>query len=750
MKIWMHFKGNARMSLRLAIGALFLIPVGLYAQKNGQTTDSEALQLSPQQSDEVRIDGILSESFWQQATIATGFRQKEPDEGAAATERTEVRVVYDDNVLYIGVMAYDNEPEKIISRILERDRVMGRSAFNGNPAFSGDDGIAILLDPFHDHRNAVVFATNANGAEFDALISDEGKVFNVDWRAIWRVEAKRVPQGWSAEFAIPFRTLRYPSGAGDEPWGFNVFRSIRRKNEDVLWSAWSRDNEGFARVSKAGHLYGMRDLPRPGMNLEVKPFMLSSGAEQVDEFSKKISDGKFEAGLDAKWEVRPGMLLDLTLNTDFVQVEADDQQINLTRFNLFFPEKRDFFLENAGIFEFGSRGFGGPPPFILFFSRNIGIAGSHEVPVIGGARLTGKMGRQSLGFLNIVTDDFSNADVSAARTNFSVARIKRDIGNNNNVGLIATDRRTRDTANSTLGLDWSFWLTKRLNFTGYAAQMFTKGEGGDDGAYQVSFDYTADKWGFFNEFVSIGPDARADLGFITRTGIRKFQQTFRVSPRPKVFGLRMINIFMRGDRYTTTDGEIQDWSYGPNITFNWNSGESLGLSFSDGFTRLNDGFDLAGRVPVPAGDYDDRSVRVTFSTSSNRKFAFSSGVSRDKTFGGTLTNFNAGADVAMNAHLAFGLSYSHNRVELPNGEFNADIGRLRLSYAFSTRLFLNTLMQYNRLENTISTNFRLNYIHSPGSDIYLVINDNRGDTPGSVWDLDNRGIILKVTYLRRL
>ena len=174
------------------------------------------------------------------------------------------------------------------------------------------------------------------------------------------------------------------------------------------------------------------------------------------------------------------------------------------------------------------------------------------------------------------------------------------------------------------------------------------------------------------------------------------------------------------------------------------------LSFSDGFTRLNDGFDLAGRVPVPAGDYDDRSVRVTFSTSSNRKFAFSSGVSRDKTFGGTLTNFNAGADVAMNAHLAFGLSYSHNRVELPNGEFNADIGRLRLSYAFSTRLFLNTLMQYNRLENTISTNFRLNYIHSPGSDIYLVINDNRGDTPGSVWDLDNRGIILKVTYLRRL
>jgi hypothetical protein len=310
----------------------------------------------------LRVDGLLDEAVWSQAPAVTGLRQQEPLEGEPATEVTEVRVIYDGSTLYVGVLAYDREPDRILARILQRDRVMEMGFGGGEPQFGGDDGVAILFDPFHDHRNALVFATNPNGAEFDAMVTDEGREFNIDWRAIWDVRAQRTAEGWSAEFAIPFRTLRYP-GDG-RTWGFNVSRMIRRKNEAALWSAWSRDNEGLLRVSRAGHLEGLVDLPRAGMNLEVKPYVLGGATQERTDLADIDTEPEIKVGLDAKYEVRPGLLLDATLNTDFAQVEVDDEQVNLTRFSLFFPEKREFFLENAGIFEFGTRGFFEPPPFL--------------------------------------------------------------------------------------------------------------------------------------------------------------------------------------------------------------------------------------------------------------------------------------------------------------------------------------------------------------------------------------------------
>ncbi|MFQ5551103.1 MAG: DUF5916 domain-containing protein, partial [Gemmatimonadales bacterium] len=383
--------------LRMIVFSLTLLVVSgrsAWAQGSGTAPVTTALHLGEREP--IRIDGFLDDEAWSRAPASADFRQREPLQGVPATERTEVKVVYDGGTLYIGIRAFDSQPDAVISRILQRDRLMSTD-FNGLPVFAGDDAVAILFDSFHDHRNGMVFATNPHGAQFEALLTDEGREFNIDWRAVWDVAAQRTSDGWSAEFAIPFRTLRYPTTDGPARWGFNVYRVIRHKNEEALLSSWSRDDGGFHRVSQAGHLDGLDDLPRAGVNLEVKPFLLSGASQERDSLEALGWDGQADVGIDLKYEVRPGLLLDLTVNTDFAQVEVDDQQVNLTRFNLFFPEKRDFFLENAGIFEFGTRGTFEPPPFLLFFSRTIGIHDDGEVPVLGGVRLTGRVGGQTIG-----------------------------------------------------------------------------------------------------------------------------------------------------------------------------------------------------------------------------------------------------------------------------------------------------------------------------------------------------------------
>ncbi|MFQ5824172.1 MAG: carbohydrate binding family 9 domain-containing protein [bacterium] len=704
----------------------------------------QALILSEEQVEEMQIDGWLTEQVWQSAEVANGFRQREPHEGAPATEETVVRVLYDQSTLYIGVMARDRHSDKIIARILQRDKIM-QANFDRKPIFSGDDAVAILLDPFHDHRNAVVFATNPNGAEFDALISDEGREFNIDWRAVWWVAARRIPEGWSAEIAIPFRSLRYPSNPDNQPWGFNIYRIIRRKNEEVLWSAWSRDNEGFARVSRAGHLYGMIDLPRQSFNLEIKPFALSGITREVEETASLDTNPRLDAGLDVKWEVRPGLLLDLTLNTDFAQVEVDDEQVNLTRFDLFFPEKRDFFLENAGIFEFGVRGFFEPPPFLLFFSRQIGISEDGVVPVVGGARLTGRIGKQTVGLLNVVTD----RAFEEPRTNFAVARIKRDVGSNNYVGAMLTDRRSKDAWNHAMGLDWSIWPIKPLNIQGFVARTFTSGAGGNDNAYRVSVDYQTNQLGFTGQHLVIGPETNAEMGFITRNDIRRTVGFIRVTPRPRVLGLRLINFYWSGEYITRVNGEIQDWSTGTVVMFEWNSGENFGVFFSDGFTRLNEGFELTDHIEVPIGDYDLWQLGWFGSTSRNRTIVLGTQGSLQGFFDGQLFSLGSTLSLAFGSNLSLSLGYTHNAVDIPAGTFNADLGSLRLSYEFSTRLVANALLQYNSLDKTLSANVRLNFVHRPGSDLFIVFNEQRGSET-SIWDLESRGLVVKLTYLKRL
>ena len=332
------------------LATALLAPVMSEAQEVPSPDVLNAVRLSEDVSERPQIDGRVDELFWEQAPAITDFLQQNPIESDPATEMTEVRVVYDDEALYVSVRAFHSRPDQVVSRIMQRDRILEVDPFGrGELQQAGDDVFAILLDPFHDHRNGVVFATNPNGAEFEALITDEGSSVNIDWRGVWEVAGTRTPNGWSAEFAIPWRTLRYPDASGEEPWGINFFRGIRSKNEQVYWRSWEREGGGLQRVSRAGHLSGLSDLPRQGLNVEAKPYGLLGRVQERN--SADVLNGSVDraVGVDLKSEIAPGLLLDLTFNTDFAQVEVDDAQVNLTRFNLFFPEKRDFFLENLSL-----------------------------------------------------------------------------------------------------------------------------------------------------------------------------------------------------------------------------------------------------------------------------------------------------------------------------------------------------------------------------------------------------------------
>jgi hypothetical protein len=687
----------------------------------------------------IAVDGRLTEAAWGLAPVAGAFRQREPDDGVPARDSTEVRVLYDGVVLYVGIMAHTRAGGRIVARVLQRDRLLAADFF-GRPQFGPDDAVAIVLDAFHDHRNAAIFATNPNGAEFDALLTDEGREFNVDWRAVWVVRAARLADGWSAEFAIPFRTLRYPATPGEQTWGFNVARVSRSHNEESLWTAWSRDDGGLHRVSRAGHLTGLTTLPRSGLALEAKPYVL---VEREQDTGGR--EARLKPGLDLKYEVRPGLTLDLTANTDFAQVESDSEQVNLTRFDLFFPEKRDFFLENAGILEFGMRAALEPPPFLLFFSRRIGISDSGSVPIIGGLRLTGRVGAQTLGALNVVTDEV----IDQRRSNYAVARVKRDIGSSSYLGAMLTDlRRAGGYWNTAGGWDASLWPTGQLNLQGFYARTATAGPGGEGAAYRLAGEFQADRVGLTAYTIGVGPEAVADLGFITREDTRRYESFGRVTPRPRIFGLRKIDVFYAVNVVTRWDGGFQEWATGPGVGLEWQSGESLSFFGFAGKLRLDDGFDMSDSIPVDPGDYHNHLLGWFGNTAPQRPVALSSSGSILRSFGGTVSNVQASLIATPDPHLRLQLGGTRNWISLPNGSLVADLVTARLTLAFSTRVMLFFLAQYNSLDRSVQANLRFNVIHRPGSDLFLVINEARGSEV-SPWDFDNRAAIAKLTYLAR-
>ena len=503
---------------------------GVWAQDNGDRVASATrIETAP------TIDGRLDDLVWQAATPITGFVQAEPFEGHPATERTEVRIVYNEETLFVGVALYDSEPDRIVVTDSRRDSDL-----------TNTDSFQMILDTYHDQQNGFVFGTNPAGLEYDAQVANEGGGggggnfpfrrrfggggggFNLSWDATWQVRTRIDGAGWFAEFAIPLRSLRYRPEK-PQVWGLNFKRVIRRKRELVYWSPVSRIYR-LSRLSSAGDLVGLQlETPR---NFKVTPSMTSSVLRDFENGRKAAFDG--DVGIDAKFGVTPSLNLDVTYNTDFAQVEVDEQQINLTRFNLFFPEKRGFFLENAGIFAFGGQGTN------LFFSRRIGIDSTGvRVPIMGGTRLSGKARGFNVGLLGMQTDDVPGV---TSANNFAVARVSRELPNRSSLGGMFVGRWARGAGgndwNRAWGLDGKLGIGESWTLDGFMARTETPGLGGRDHAFNAQVSFRRRRGNFSLGYTEVGDGFNPEVGFLNRTGFRQVSGRGFLYFRPNISWLR--------------------------------------------------------------------------------------------------------------------------------------------------------------------------------------------------------------------
>jgi hypothetical protein len=719
-----------------------MLPWALLGQ--GAPIPSSPTATATRTNEEIVIDGRITEAAWGRAIALERFSQREPVEGEPVSERTVVRILYDPAHLYIAIRCFDSRPDLIVANEMRRDIFL-----------RNNDCIEIYLDTFHDHRTAFFFSTNALGAQRDGLLTADRNMEeqNWDWNGVWENVSTKDTLGWTAEIAIPFKTLRFRA-EDDEPWGMNIARIIPRKREESYWSPVLREY-GFSaeyRISAYGHLTGLRDLRHPS-NIFLKPYALAGVRRSIE--NSPPSEGVFELGLDAKVLVTSNLTLDLSVNTDFAQVEADQEQVNLTRFELFFPEKREFFLEGAGLFRFGER-FWSPflLPSLFYFSRRIGLSEDNEpVPLLGGAKLTGKIGSMNLGFLNMVADrtSYTNDDdefVEIPRTNYTVLRLRQDVLENSSVGFMGLNKQSLETSsyNRGLGLDGDLYLTRNIRAGGFLAKTYSPDLRGEDFAGYIDLLYNSDL--FFGHLSqnSIQDNFNPEMGFFPRTGVRMTHLNLGVGPRPDFLNLRQVFFF--GDFVYISDqaGKPQTRQYNPGIYAVFQDGSSFFTLVQTNFELLTEDFEIHEDVIILPGEYRFTTLIGEYRSDQSRWISALLNWNIGQFYDGTIRGIGAGIDLKTGSRFTSNILYGHNRVQLSAGSFTTDLVSLRMLYTFSPRMFLKAFIQWNSDGNTVIANILFNFIHTPGSDLFLVYNEEIsgfGTHPVS----ENRALLLKFTYL---
>ena len=758
--------------LALLILCLVLLPGRGWAEgllKNSQQNssilrdaDGKRTITAVQTETPLKVDGLLNDPAWQNALFQGQFTQREPDEGAPASEKTELGFLYNDNNLYIGIKCYDSEPGKIIAREMRRDAIV-----------DDDDYFEFVLDTYHDHRSAYYFITNPHGVKREAKMANEGRDYNPAWDGVWSCKAKITEEGWFIEIAIPWKTLRFDE-EGSSAWGFNCARMIRRKNEHVYWQHIPREfgrQAGIFRLSQAGSLHGIADA-KMGGNLELMPYFL--GGMENDSNTNFATDRMSDVGLDAEVALTANLALDLTLNTDFAQVEADQEQVNLTRFSLYYPEKREFFLEGAEVFAFG--GGGGSPwhhggsDMDLFYSRQLGLVDGHEARILGGAKMVGKVGKYQVGLMNILTDDVTYREEDLSTTvngaNFTVVRFRRDILQRATIGMMLLNKEVLHSSyfNRSLGVDGHFPLSLYFTVSGYLAATFGP-EKTEDGqtidrnkqnlAGKISLDYNSDLWRASLSHLDIGAQFNPEMGFIRRTDFRLSNASIEYAPRPKQSSvIRQFGYQLEGSYRSDHENRMLDNEIGASFSIEFQNSSRFGINIQRQSEFIDYDWEVREGFLIPKGTYTGFMYSLSGESDKSRAIAGGIDIDYGNYYSGHQMSIGLDSTITRIRQLRTELEFRHNNIRLPDGNFHTNTLGLRMFYFFSTDLYVKAYLQwnddkyYNAGKERIVSDILLRWIYKPACNLYVVYNDARLVGPGNT-EIVNRTLMVKVTYFWR-
>lgn len=690
-----------------------------------------------------KLDGlVIDDPAYFNSKVLNQFWQTTPTEGEPSTELTEVRLFYTEEVLYVGVICFDKEPQKIIASEKKRDGILDET-----------DAFQIILDTFNDKQNGFIFGTNPVGLEYDAQVSNEGDIsslarrsgsaggLNVNWDASWNVKTTVTDFGWCAEFAIPFKTLRYLSGENQE-WGLNFQRNIRRKKEISYWSKLPRQYN-LNRVSLAGTLKGLKI--KTSQNFKLIPYTLNNSRQIFTD--KTTTENNLEVGADLKYSITPSLTLDATLNTDFAQVEVDEQQVNLDRFDLFFPEKRPFFLENAGMFDVGS-----PSEVEMFFSRRIGIGTSGQaIPIIGGGRITGKISSTNIGILNMQTE--SVGDI--LKNNFTVLRAYEDLPNRSNVGFIFTNRQSTGNENNynrLFAVDGKMGIGLNGNVSGYFSKTVTPNISGDQHAFRLGMTHNSQEWRLENFYTEVAQDFNPEVGFLKRKGYRKFESLIFHTYRPVNF-LSLHEVrphFSYRGFWDIKTGFLETGYIHLDNHLEFKSGHELhtGINFTtEGVEKEFTIFENGSKtIIVPVGSFKNIEGQFVIMTNQASPLSFSVMSFVGGYFSGNRISLYSTLRYRPSEDVTFNVTNSFNKVDLPQGNFSTSLLRGKIQYYFTPRLFIQGLVQYNNVSKEFSTNARFGWLGLGNTGLYIVLNelhDENAIYPGR----QNRNLIIKYSYI---
>jgi hypothetical protein len=665
-----------------------------------EATAAALVAVAGEASQPIRLDGRLDEPAWAGAALLPPLTQVEPDEGAAPSEATEVRVLHDEQNLYFGIRCLDRTPSGIAATRMGHDAELGV-----------DDHLLVVLDTFGDRRNGFFFGVNPRGARAEGQISNNDEELNFDWDGIWDAAARQDADGWTAELAIPFKTLRFR--AGHAAWGLNVQRRIQRRLETDRWAAARRD-VWLSNLSEAGRLEGLSGV-RQGRGLDVRPYVLAAGG----------GGAQLKLGGDLVKNLAPNLTAALTLNTDFAETEVDARQVNLTRFPLFYPEKRSFFLEGAGVYD--TAGLGSANQDLQpFYSRRIGLYEGREVPILGGLKLSGRVDRWNVGVLDVETG--RSDELSLDRQNLLAARVSRNLFRQSYAGAIVTHGNPAGGGTNTLvGADAhlatsSFRGDKNLSLDLYGFWSDDQASGRRGHALGGKLDYPNDLWDTALSFKEIDDGFRPALGFVSRTGVRKTTASVSFMPRPGRCGVRQLFFQLQPQYVTDLDGRVLDWMvFAAPLNVETESGDRFELNWIPQYERLDAAFEIQPGVVIPAGEYRYTAWRAELETAARRRLVLESDVRWGSFYDGELTLVEAQLTLKPSGQVLLGAGGEWSRGSLPAGRFTARVVSGRLDLNFSPNLGWSTLVQYDTDSRVLGGQSRLRWRVRPGSDVFVVL-----------------------------